>query len=299
MQSGSGADVDVCVCTFRRPCLWETLLSLKGQEGAPSFRVIVADNDDEPSAQAIAHRAEHELDLRITYVHAPARNISVARNACLETSTADLVAFIDDDEIAPPQWLACLVDHQRQSNADVVFGPVKAVYEPNAPAWVVEGDFHSSQPVVRASGAIETGYSGNALMRRAVIGDRRFGLALGKTGGEDTFFFAELFKAGARLDYCEAALVYETTPLARANLDWLVRRAFRSGQTHARVLRANGVWPLAIAAPAAAKSLYSVLVAATAFDGVKWRRSWIRAALHAGVLAKAFGVSDLRIYGAR
>lgn len=274
-------------------------MSLKGQEGAPSFRVIVADNDDEPSAQSVVHRAEHELGLRITHVHAPARNISVARNACLEASTADLVAFIDDDEAAPPQWLARLVDHQRQSNADVVFGPVKAVYDPDAPAWVVEGDFHSSQPVVRANGVIETGYSGNALMRRAIIGGRRFGLALGKTGGEDTFFFAELFKAGAKLDYCEAALVYETTPLARASLDWLVRRAFRSGQTHARVLRANGAWPIVIAAPAAAKALYSGLVAAAAFDGVKRRRSWIRAALHAGVFAKAFGVSDLRIYGAR
>ena len=50
--------------------------------------------------------------LQITYVHAPARNISRARNACLALATAPLIAFIDDDEVASPQWLAALMDTQ-------------------------------------------------------------------------------------------------------------------------------------------------------------------------------------------
>lgn len=46
------AAVDVCVCTFRRPAVRETPRSLAGQAGAPRF-VIVADNDEMPSAEGL------------------------------------------------------------------------------------------------------------------------------------------------------------------------------------------------------------------------------------------------------
>ena len=69
--------------------------------------------------------AAHNLDG--VYLHAPARNISIARNACLEAASAPLVAFIDDDEIARPGWLAGLVADMDAPNADVVFGKVAAL----------------------------------------------------------------------------------------------------------------------------------------------------------------------------
>jgi hypothetical protein len=44
--------------------------------------------------------AQSDLSLDCLYVHAPARNISIARNACLDAADAPLIAFIDDDETA-------------------------------------------------------------------------------------------------------------------------------------------------------------------------------------------------------
>ncbi len=295
-EVGADAAVDVCVCTFRRASLRRTLESLSAQQGAPKFRVIIADNDETPSAQALVEQARRDLSLDITYVHAPARNISIARNACLDAARAPLIAFIDDDEIAPPRWLKTLTDGIGAN--DVVFGPVRAIYAADAPRWVVGGDFHSFGPVVRAGGVIDTGYSSNVLMRRAIIGDVRFEPALGRTGGEDTFFFARLHSAGAKLGSCAEAFVEEPTAPERARLSWLMRRAFRSGQTHARVLRDRGQGALAIAAPASAKALYcagaSVL---TLWSAVGWRRNAIRGALHVGVIAKALGARDVEIYG--
>ena len=301
LQGPNGDDtqavgVDVCVCTFRRASVRETLASIAGQKGAPRLRVIVADNDDMPSAEALVNAAAREFGLAITYLHAPARNIATARNACLEAASADMVAFIDDDEIAPPDWLAGLIAGLGPD--DVVFGPVQARYQPGAPAWVVRGDFHSFGPIIRANGDIDTGYSSNVLFRRSVVEALRFEPGLGRTGGEDTFFFAQLHAGGARLGFCPAAMVYEPTPPERATLRWLLRRAFRSGQTHARVLRAHGQGAVAIAAPALAKAFYCALGGLVSFwSPVGGRRFMIRGALHAGVVAKALGASDLELYG--
>jgi succinoglycan biosynthesis protein ExoM len=271
---------------------------LARQTRAPRFRVIVADNDETPSAEAMVATARAELGLDIAYVHAPAHNISVARNACLGAARADILAFIDDDETAAPDWLGAILRRMATTGADVVLGPVKASYGPETPAWVVEGDFHSFGPAVRANGEIDTGYSSNVLFRRAVIGDIRFDPALGRTGGEDTLFFSQLHAAGARLDYAGDALVFEFTPPARAKLSWLMQRSYRSGQTHARMLRSNGRVPFFIAVQAGAKAGYCAGAALlTVWSPVRLRRNLVRGALHVGVMAKAFGAAEPTIYG--
>jgi succinoglycan biosynthesis protein ExoM len=260
--------------------------------------VIVADNDGTPSAETAVAAARSELGLDVTYVHAPARNISVARNACLDAARADLLAFIDDDETAAPDWLASLLRRMKATGADVVLGPVRAQYGPDAPAWLVAGDFHSFGPAFRANGDIDTGYSSNVLIRRAAIGGIRFDPALGRTGGEDTLFFSQIHAAGARLDYAEDALVFERTPPARAKLSWLIQRSYRSGQTHARMLRSTGHGPFAIAAQAGAKAGYCVGAALlTVWSPVRLRRNLVRGALHVGVVAKAFGADEPTLYG--
>ncbi|TIP77682.1 MAG: glycosyltransferase, partial [Mesorhizobium sp.] len=99
--------VDVCVCTFRRPELADTLRSVAALDVPSGFdiRVIVADNDDGPTAELLVTTLAETLKLPISYRHCPARNISIARNACLDASTADFVAFLDDDETASSRWL--------------------------------------------------------------------------------------------------------------------------------------------------------------------------------------------------
>ncbi|MBL8530655.1 MAG: glycosyltransferase family 2 protein [Hyphomonadaceae bacterium] len=285
---GSPPQVDVCVCTFRRPAVRQALASLAAQQRAPAFRIIVADNDDTPTAEPEVAAARASLGVEILYLHAPARNISIARNACLSAAGAPLVAFIDDDEVAEPGWLRALVDALEAQAADVVFGPVLARYEANAPRWAREGDFHSVRPAIRGNGVIDTGYAGNVIMRRAVVGAHRFDPAFG-AGGEDTMFFAALHRAGAKLGYCPEAVAHEPTPAARARMGWLLPRAFRSGRTHARMLRAGGAPPVSVAAPAALKAAYCALAAmVTAWSPVRARAALLRGALHAGVVREAF-----------
>ena len=189
--------VDVCICTFQRPSIRSTLESLVTQEFDGNLRVIVADNDFEPHRRADIVRLGKALGLQLKYVHAPAQNISVARNACLSAATADWLAFIDDDEIAAPSWLAELLN--ASDARDIVFGVSKAVYSDDTPTWICEGDFHSAKFGERDPPW--NGYTGNVLIRRSFLARSglRFQNQLGQIGGEDTVFFYQAMRAGARI----------------------------------------------------------------------------------------------------
>jgi len=290
------ARIDICICTFRRAFLAETLdsiarLDLDGHD----VRVIIADNDAVPSAEPIAEDWAPRLGFPLVYVHAPAANICIARNACLDAAKGDFIAFVDDDETVSPGWLSALVNQADRTGSDVVLGPVRAIYRADAPAWMVHGDFHSTLPV-RVNGTIRTGYTCNVLIRWvAPFQALRFDPSLGRTGGEDTDFFYRLTAQGGRIDYAPAALVEEPVPVERANMAWLVRRRLRFGQTHGMLLQRS---PLRTLPPVLAKIAWCCVMAGfTAFSPVLRRRNWLRAMLHVGVAGGILGARQAEHYG--
>ena len=298
------ADIDICICTFRRPQLASTLKSIKDLRDVEglSLQAIVADNDETPSARALIESLTDQLPFPVRYIHAPARNISLARNACLATSDAPLLVFIDDDECATPGWLAALLARHRDSGAGVVLGPVRSHYPDNAPAWLKDGDFHSIQPVW-VGGRIVTGYTSNVLMATgdAALAGRTFDLSLGRSGGEDTSFFAAYHAAGGRIDFAPDAVVTEEVAPQRLALGWLMRRAFRSGQTHGQLLRARAGGRLRVMADVSLASAKASFCGAMALLSVASRRraaAWlIRGSLHAGAVARMLGMTELTQYG--
>jgi len=288
--------IDVCICAFaRREGLRRCLQSLVAQIDAPPFCVRIADNYAQPTVAAwiAADVAVWPFELQV--LHAPHSNIAVARNALLQASVTEWIAFLDDDEIAEPDWLATL--YAARGAGDVVFGPVRALYPATAPGWLVRGDFLSKQPALRPHG-YDTGPSANVMLRRACVGALRFDESLGRTGGEDTLFFATLHDRGARLAFCERAVVCEPAEPARSGFRALLWRNFASGHAHARVLRLRGGGRLRIAIVAASKCAASLALAAVqVVSAVGWRRQCLRAALHAGVVAHALGLSVPILYG--
>lgn len=303
MNGAAKESVDICVCTYRRPGIAETLRSLFAQEAKGlALRVIVADNDGAPSAKARVEALAREAPFPVLYIHAPERNISVARNACLDAATAEWLAFIDDDETAPPGWIAALHAAATADRLDVVFGPVIARYPEDAPDWIREGDYLSSRAPVQPNGELRTGHSGNVLIRWAGGACRRerFLLSKGRTGGEDVEFFFRLSRMGLSLGVAEAA-AYEDAPPARLDYRWIRRRRFLAGQFHGAHSEpaegSRGLYRARLIAGSGLKAGYCALRALLgAFRPAERRRWTIRAALHLGVCAGAFGIGETEQY---
>lgn len=303
MTTGGNLKIDICVCTYRRRELDSTLLSIGALRlpASATVRIIVADNDIVPSARERVHALAAEIPFPVAYVHCPASNISIARNACVEHSTGDYLAFIDDDETASEQWLTELLQVAESTGADAVLGPVQAVYSDDAPGWMKRGDFHSTVPVW-VKGEIRTGYTCNVLLRRASphIAQRRFNLALGRTGGEDTEYFTQLHHAGGSIAFAPRAMVYERVPHNRTQFSWLTKRRFRFGQTHGRLIgeTRGGLAVVRQVGLASAKAAYCFAAAAAlAIAPVRRNRFVLRGIMHSGVVSGLLGIREIRQYG--
>lgn len=292
--------IDICICTFRRESLSAMLESLAGQVMPPgvAMRIIVADNDTTAVRRAGILAAAGALGLDCAYVHAPERNISIARNACLTAASSDWLAFVDDDEVAAPDWLAQLL--AARDAHQIVFGVSQALYPDSAtPRWIAEGDFHSNR--IEGNDGPSNGYTANVLIDRRFVARHglSFAEALGQIGGEDTMFFLDAELAGASFGYCPAAIVFEDTHPARANMRWLLLRRYRAGQIHHMAMKRRGRGAVAsILAVPKAMALYGCAVLL-----LPWRvRSTgyaLRATLHIGHAAAALGFAPYREYGSR
>lgn len=231
--------VAVLVPTLRRPeGLASALASLVAQRGVEGrlTEVVVVDNDREPSARGVAEQFMGQ-GVRVVYVHEPTVGVASARNAGLAATKARLIAFLDDDEIASPGWLAALLATQGSTGADVVFGPIRG-RAPEAEADVrpyLEEFFGRAGP--DADTLIEHPFGcGNSLMVRATAlpGPAPFEARWDQSGGEDDALFAALTARGGRFGWSAAAWVDEVAPAHRANLGYALSRAFAYGQSPAQ-----------------------------------------------------------------
>ena len=75
-------------------------------------------------------------------------------------------------------------------------------------------------------GAITSGYTCNVLVDLAdpAAGRLRFDPVRGRSGGEDSAFFAGFLAAGGKIAFAPLAVVHENVPSDRARLAWLLRR---------------------------------------------------------------------------
>ncbi|WP_299199324.1 glycosyltransferase family 2 protein [uncultured Amphritea sp.] len=296
--------IDIAMCTYRRDSVIDTLNSLQKLQLDNDWqvRIIVADNDAVPSAQQRVLSVD-QTNIPVIYIHAPQSNISIARNACLSLSDSQWLAFIDDDELAMPGWLKALMQTATSTSAQVVLGPVDARYDPEfCEDWMSKGGFYQTRPVY-VNGAILTGYTCNVLLDRRDerVKNADFDLALGKTGGEDTVLFSELYKQGCIIKYAQKAVLIEPITLPRASLKWLWLRRYRSGQTHGMLL-ADRVISLTdklkqILIASVKASFCHIMLLLTLWNPVAWRRWWLRGGLHLGVVSSLLGKDTLVQYG--
>lgn len=307
MQDETPDFIVIGLCTFRRASVVATLQSLAHLVQVPGTvcRIVVADNDEGPEAQRrVADAAAHHA-LPICYLHAPARNISIARNAILNAAHVEgarYLAFLDDDETVGPEWLSALMSRMRQGDCAAVLGPVRADYEVGAPVWMQRGVVHDTLPVTDRTGTILSGYTCNVLLDLTApsVAGLSFDPTRGRSGGEDTAFFHALREKGGVIAFAAEALASETVPPNRATLSWLLKRRYRMGQTHGSLLaQGKGIGRRWVEiARASGKALICAGLAATRI-GYPLRRNQalMRAALHIGAVASLNGQQTVILYG--
>lgn len=238
------ATVTVGMLTFRRPDRLaiglpavidqaEAVHALTGRTGA----VIVVDNDPAESARDYVTELARSHPC-VRYVAEPTPGIAAARQRCLsEARDADLLQFIDDDEVPERDWLASMVrawtEHQCPA---AVAGCVRPRYQSPPSDFVAAGGFFVRREY--PSGTEVAGAPTSNLLidlAQAARLEAGFDTRLGLRGGEDTLLTRQIVARGGRIVFCAEAIVYDLVPDDRNRRDWVLRRAWHHGSTHSFV----------------------------------------------------------------
>jgi succinoglycan biosynthesis protein ExoM len=295
--------VSIIIPTFCRPArAVDAARSALAQACDVSFEVVLVDND--PDASALA-RLRVLDDPRVVVVHEPRAGVANARNAGLRAAKGELIAFLDDDEIASADWLAQLMRVQSEHKADVVFGPVRTrlAYPPRDHLAYFE-QFFARDPG-HTEGVIQKFYGcGCSLVRRAALPSAEpFSAERNEIGGEDDLLFQAMEAAGARFAWAPGASVWETPEPSRVTLAYTLKRAFAYGQGPAtkawtgpkRDIPAIGFWM----AVGFAQTIVFGAVAAGSYLGKTRRRAFAYRRFVEGVGKLLwFPVIKPRFYGA-
>ena len=229
----------VTVCTRQRPEMLKACLdSLIAQEMPTSVHltVVVVENDAESRCRLLVEQMALAAGApQLVYGHEPAVGIPYARNRSVELALKldpDWIGFIDDDEIAAPAWIAKFAAATASLDADVLQGPVVAIYPPGAPRLV------QKEAKRRPTGTrLDTAYTNNTLVRASIVREDglalRFDEAMRFTGGSDAEFFFRAAARGAVIRWVDEAVVTERVPLERLTLRWQLARARRTGANRA------------------------------------------------------------------
>jgi O-antigen biosynthesis protein len=215
--------ISVIVCTYNRPDQIKVCLEHLGKQQYPSFEVIVVDNN--PGSDVVAAHVA-SLDARFRYVPEPRTGLSRARNTGVSAASADIVAFIDDDEEPDDFWLAALArGFARDSNVGCVTGLIAPARLDTEAQFVFEEiGGHSKgrgfEPAIFSAHGAQSplypqppfGAGGNMAFRRAALGkigrfDNALGAGTASLGAEDTLALTLVLLSGFSIAYEPAALV--------------------------------------------------------------------------------------------
>lgn len=195
--------VSILVATLNRPddlvpCL-ETLLA---QEYA-NYEIVVLDQSL-TSASQDAVRAAFGEPSQLRYLRTSNVGKSLALNTLLEASRGDLLAFTDDDTIAPTDWLTHIVQaFESDPEVGIVFGQVIAGDINEATGEVITPAFYFNERRFLARGET-AGMGANMALRRASAAfgirfDTQLGPGTPIPAAEEGDFIYRVQRAGVKI----------------------------------------------------------------------------------------------------
>ena len=271
----------VVVCTRERPNDLRRCLNSLAIQDHPNFAVWVIDNaPTNGSTRQVAESLGTDLDIH--YVVEPRPGLSRARNAGLRAELeGDVVAWLDDDEIADPLWLSELARafDKRPEIVAASGAVVPAELHTSAQVWFEQFGGHSKgrgftadefsphtwseqhplYPLPPFGVGANMAFRTKALRRLGGF-DEALGAGTPAQGSEDTKMFTDLLREGDTVAYRPSAV---TRHFHRRDLEGLRRqmRGYGTGLTAfyaASVLaRPSTTVDLVRLAPRALRDLFS------------------------------------------
>ncbi len=234
--------ISAIICTHNRDgYLGAAIDSLLAQSYA-DYDVIVIDNASTDQTRAVVEaRLPHP---RLFYHYEPTLGLSVARNTGARLAKGEVLAYLDDDAEATPEWLAAIARiYETNPQVAIAGGKVTLLWPPNqtAPPWLSPnlagtlGAYDLGDEVVYITQPGLTPRGLNYSIRAdflAHIGG--FDPNLGRVGknllsNEELFMTEKALALGWQVAYLPDALVAHNVAPDRLSPAWFISRSWWQG----------------------------------------------------------------------
>lgn len=253
-------DVSVVICAYNEE-RWDELVaavqSVKRQTLRPRDIIVVIDHN-----RGLLDRARKHLQGIFVAENGGELGASAARNSGVAATRGTIIAFIDDDAEAEPEWLESLVHHYEDDRIFGVGGALDPAWVENRPGWFPEefnwvlGCTYKGMP--ESTAPVRNLIAANMSLRRGVFEDLRgfrSGFGNMKALRRSKLSFLHSFAGDEETELCIRALrrwpqgtwlydpnarVRHRVPAGRATLKYFLSRCYDEGLGKARLVQLTG-----------------------------------------------------------
>jgi peptidoglycan/xylan/chitin deacetylase (PgdA/CDA1 family)/GT2 family glycosyltransferase len=132
--------ISIVICTYKRYELTHQVVKSFCSQTSPkdNFEVILVENDTGRNDKIRQIVEEAEKMIFISYIFETSIGLSYARNTGGKAARADYVGYIDDDALAPDNYIEKYLDIIDRLKPDIIGGPIYAMYNSKKPKWYRE-----------------------------------------------------------------------------------------------------------------------------------------------------------------
>ncbi len=242
------AKLSLIIATYNRALqVLETLGSVVEQDAEPALWecVVVNNNSSDDTIVRVNEFISQHPEHNIRLVTELKQGLSHARNCGIESSTAPVIAIIDDDELILPQFISSYITFfETHPSVASAGGEIVAVYRSEPPRWITK---YTEKPIANPidlgakarpfpAGMIPGG--GNMAIRRSAI--ERYGAFdpnLGRRGslligGEENNLFERLRLGGEECWWVPGAVMHHLIPDEKLEMSYLHKLWYNIGVSH-------------------------------------------------------------------
>jgi len=244
-------EISVLVCTYNRSKTLKVAVESIALQTLPQsikWEIVVVDNNSTDQTRQVVQQLQRRYPELIRYLFEPKQGISNARNSGIAVARGEILAFLDDDETAGPDWLRTLTTNLHTGEWAGAGGRVLPPADFSPPQWLSTKSSFVSGPLATFDLGLEPGvlrepaFGANMAFRKEVF-ERLGGFRtdLGRSGqsmisNEDTEFGRRVLAAGFRLRYEPAAIAYHPVEENRLKKRYFLDWWFNKGRSDVREL---------------------------------------------------------------